>query len=237
MNQATTVGDSETEAEKTVTVTAYAEHGAFGSERDMADTLDDSTDYYERRRKKTRTVALEYDDGETEADEYVYNDAVRDALVEAGVAHPDLTVTDETEVSRPYANVPDSYSGTVCKRTTRALPDTLTGGIERRWSRKWQDDQRRTLVKIAAGGIDARRVLLHRSERDGRRKYETDKKHLSMQFTIDLGPADESTIKAWSEEVVAPFVKELNKLDWVHKVRVTDCKETVERDGDCFNAL
>lgn len=223
---------------KTVVVVAYAEHDAFKSERAMADALDPSRDYYERDYQRSRTVELVAtdDEGEVINREKVYCSDIKDALVEGGVGSPNLTVNEEVETSRPRKYSPSGVVSDLRDDLADDMPETLTGGVEQAkwWNYQWQDAESRTLARIRAGDLDYRKVLLHRTERNGRAKYEGRRKHLSMEFTIELGPAAEETVEARNDELVAEFVKELAHVDWVHKVRVSDCTETVEREGDCF---
>lgn len=225
---------------KTVTVIAYAEDGAFKSERDMANQLDPQRDYYERTRRTSRTVELVAtdDDGEVINREKVFCDDVRDALVEGGVGADNLEVNETVEVSRPYKRDPARFGQQVRDDAAGELPDMLSGGVERTWwSTKWQDADDVTRVRIRGGSVGYRRPLAHRTRRNGRRKYDpaAPRKHLSVEFTIELGTAASDLIETWSEEVVAAFVRQLANLSWTWKVRVAACTETVEREGDCFD--
>lgn len=228
-------GTDSGETKKTVQVVAYAEDQAYKSERAMADALD-ARDFYARERRTNRTVELVYEDENGhEHTAPVYPDEMRDALVEADVRSDELTVREEVDVSRPYAHRPGDVADDLRRELGRELPSTLAGGVTCVFGYKWQDDDRETKVRILSDGINYRRVLLHRTERNGRRKYETDRKHLSMAFTIELGPEDSAVVAEWSESVVAEFVKMLAGRDWVWKVRVADCTESIEREGDCFD--
>lgn len=237
--QKTRASDGEESQEKSVHVVAYATYGAFKSERDLADSLDPDTDYYDRERKKTRNVELVMDNPDGDPDDQftqrIYQSEIRDELVEHGVNSDVLKVAEEVEVTRPYAHSPQDAVREIRKEATADLPDNLAGGLECRYGYKWQDENWESLVTIHNGKIDSRRILLHQSERDGRRRYETERKHLSVQFRIELGPATEDLVSDWSETVVTGFVSALNKLSWVHRVRVADCTTTVSREGDCFN--
>lgn len=222
---------------KTVTVIAYAPYGAFKSVRDMADDLDATTDYYERdyrRDESVELVALD-DEGDEIQAEPVYCPDLRDALKAADIdGNVEVRVTND--VSRPYAHDPDSVARSTRTRLARKLPKELPGGVERGiFAYKWQDSDAMTRVHIRSDGIDSRRVMAHRTRRNGRRKWDTDRKHLSMAFTIELGPSDPRTVTTWSDMVVRKFVDMLVDEHWVERVRVADCTETVEREGDCFD--
>lgn len=221
---------------KTVTVVAYAANEAFKSERAMADALDGSRDYYERAYNRSETVALAFDDGETTRDIRVYGDKVKEALKEAEIDHEHLDVDVEETVSRPYRYSPDQYVDEVRRGLCSELPGALDGDISTGlWNYKWQNDDMETLVHIRKSGVDYRRVLVHRSERDGRRKYDSKRKHLSVAFTVEFGPASTDLVEEWSETVVPVMIRELYDLEWVEKVRIADCVENVERKGDCFD--
>lgn len=223
---------------KTVTVIAYAAHGAYTGARTMAADLDPSIDFYERDYRRSRTVRLVAldDEGEEIQGETIYCSDLKDALVNATI-DGDLRVVEEVEVSRPYAHEPHTVVKDIRSRLARALPDELAGGVERAdwWSYKWQDDDNVSKVFIRSGRIDHRRVLAHHTRRNGRRKYDTTRKHLSMEFTIELGPESGDIVAEWNETVVARFVEMLVDEPWVERVRVSDCVETIEREGDCFD--
>jgi hypothetical protein len=230
--------DAGSMTEKTVTVIAYAANDAFKSERAMADALDQSRDYYERDYQRSRTVSLALDRDGDEYTEQVWNSDLADALLEGGVDHGDVSVVEDVEVSRPYAHSPRRAVKQARDSIVADLPDELSSGLTRGlWGYKWQDDDAVTKVSVDARNVDYRRVLVHRSERGGRRKYDSERKHLSMQFNITLGEATEAKIESWTDEVVKPFIEHLYDLSWVERVRVTDCVEHVEREGDCFDAL
>lgn len=231
-------GSTESEQKKTVTIVAYGALDTYDSLRDMADTLDPTRDYYERKYQRNRSVEVVVldEDGEEAGSEKVFNSAVRDALVEHGVAADNVEVREEHDVKRPYRHSPDKMASDLRKEIGRRLPDELPGGLSQSWyDRKWQDESHETKVRIRSQGLDNRRVLVHRSKRGGRRKYDSDRKHPSAQFTIELGPADGDLVEKWNRKVVEAFIRELHDEYWVERVRVTDCAETVEREGDCFD--
>lgn len=224
--------------EKTVTVIAYAADQAFASEREMADELDGENDYYARERNVSEKTRLVYDDGERETSERVHYDRIAEALRDADVDSDVLSVEHERDVSRTYKYSPSRFANNVRDDLTAELPDNLSGGVSRGlWGHKWQDENRTTRVDVRARGVDYRRVLAHRTERNGRRKYDQryDRKRLSVEFTVSLGPDAEHIVDAWNSEVVEPFVQNLADVEWVEHVRVADCTETVEREGDCFD--
>lgn len=231
--------DAGEKQKKTVTIIAYAPHQAFKSARHLADELDASIDYYERKRYTTRTVELVLTDDDDDGHEHrqtVYDRDIADALVADGVGHDHLSVEEETEVSKPYAHNPKDWARSLRAEVAAALPDDLGHGAGRPalYSYKWQNDDYETVVQVRVPDIDQRRVLLHRSERDGRRKWQTDRKHLSVEFTVEFGAAATEAVTDWSEVAVPAVVQNLYGRGWVERVRVADCTETFEREGDCF---
>lgn len=218
---------------KTVQITAYGKKGL--SKRQFADSMC-SKDMTERHTVENRTVKLEYDGDRRVRSVNIRDDSFRAELIAADIESEKLRVVDETTTADEYKHSLGKATTVVAEKFAEDLPDKLPGGLTRRdfWDTRWANDQDESIVRIKGCRIGERKLLKHRSERSSEDRFESDKELVAAEFRVELGPATEAEVSKLSKEVVKPFIRMLNKEEWSDRVRVSDCKEKVERKGDCF---
>lgn len=246
--QSTTDAQPETTTKKTVSIMAYgANEGA--SNRMFAQAIDQSTDFTERRTRTTDTCKIHFtnrwgDDSDTKIDREAYLALAGDDAGEPEDGEDfsetlevnEGTLTREIEHSEEYRYGPRTGASNLLDEASDALPSEITGGhTESTWGTKYQNDEDVTKVRVSSRGISKKKVLVHQSERDSSEDmFEGDTEYPAAEYSVTLEGTPEE-VEAWSEEVISPLLTALATADGVHKVRVTDCKETVEKEGDCFN--
>lgn len=225
----------EPQVEKTVTIIGYLADDP-GDKRDAAAQIDPHSDYTERERRESRSVEIVYDDPDTDREQTqsVFSADMADALAQTGLEDP-FSVNVERDVNNDYVRATFEAGNSVRKRLVRdTLPHEI-GDLERSFHRKYQTENRITKIQIDVEGPEESRVLKHHDTRTAENRFEDETSRMALTFSVTMGPADESDVEHWSKQVVDPLAKALAREEWTGRVRIADCKETVEKQGDCFD--
>lgn len=218
---------------KTVTVNAYGRPNTYGSDREFADALDPAHDYHARStREKTKRLAV-LDDLEIDLYHDVYEDI--QGKVDDGFNLGDVVVEERTRTTSEFSRAPSE----AVRQVTRDFGETIdppTGLSPHGWNdHVWLDENDEWAVNIRSSKLKDRSVLTHHDRRTPDTRHESDTPVMSAQWTVELGPATEAEIETWTDAITGPFADHVARLDAIEKVRIANCKERVEREGDCFD--
>lgn len=224
---------------KTVTVMAYSLR-ATDSPRAFAERIDPKgRDMFkqEEQERSERNIRMTDEDGEESS--IWLNKRQFNILKESGAIDPEneqVSLVKETETKVEYETSLGYVASNVASEIAKEMPSL--DGLEQHslWEKRFQNDLSETKVRIRGKSFDTGRIFKHQSARQGSDRFEGDDDVAYVQFELTFD-GEEDEVNNWSETLVPAFIKELNDMQGVGKVRMTDCKETVEREGDCFNAL
>lgn len=221
--------------EKTVTVMAYAAAPEI-DHREFADQFTDR-DMYERKTRETTSQKVVWtdEDGE-EHDHIVLEDDLFDVLQDAvDPEHDRASVVRETKEKTKFKHSLSSATSDVADISN--APDELAGGVESGfWDDRWKTDEGRTAVRVSSYGINDQRVLAHRSRRSDDDMYESEYTVPAAKWEIQFdGPPE--LVDVWADDVVGWFLQDLADIRAFGKIRITDCEETVSKNGDCFGSV
>lgn len=216
--------------EKTVTVNAYAPD--FGSDREFADALDDERDYYETRSRTRHTYVASLGDYNFEIASETYDGL--SAEIDAGVDTGELSIERRESTTQDHRYSPSTAPNRLAERFCESLEFE---GLQRAdyLGNVWKDDEGEWIIHVRSINLQPRRVLAHHDRRTSENRYEGDEEVMSAQWTINLGPASEAEVDEWNERITGPFAQFIAENPAVEKVRIADCKERVEKEGDCFD--
>lgn len=228
--------DADEQVKKTVTINGYAKPGEYEDSdegrRRFADALDEDTDFFDRRSRDRTTRYAVLDELKIDLCWDVYEDLKE--KVDAGFDIGDARLTVEEETTSEYRyrvqeagrNLADSFGRSIdCPEGL--APHSYNEHV-------WVDDDE-WIVVIRSRKPKLRQVLAHHDRRTRKHRFESDEPVMSFQWNVELGPATEDFIDLWSEQVTGPFADYVARNTAINKVRIADCKERVEREGDCFN--
>lgn len=236
-----------TNMEKKVTVIGYAGN-PDQSVREFASEFDpEGRDFTEREESEYRRCYVSHWDSEEgeRVEEYISEDAY-EVLLNSSAFDPenDENVRLKREVSHSvnYARDPEEAVGSVVEEVFEEMMESEVGDALdddgyylNEYGPYVGDEVMNKLATFGEKDVTEQKVLVHQSERDeADSKFETDAKRPALQFTVTL-EGDEETVEELSEKVVGYYMGRVARLNGVTKVRVSDCVEKVEREGDCFD--
>lgn len=233
--------------QKDVTIIAYADDSGVTGDREFANLFDpEGRDFNEREESERQNRYLRHynsDEGQYE-EEYLSEDAYN-VLMNTSAFDPDNNdrVTLRREVT---CDVNHKH------RTQQAVVSVMQDAFDELWDAEkpaledyrlkaygpqiqdgdtWED-----LVTFNPGRISSQTVLVHQAERTDENRFEGDQRRKGFSLTINMD-ASEEEVDTFSNVVIPHFMSYISQLNGVGKVRVSDCKKRVEKEGDCFDAL
>lgn len=227
---------------KEVTVMAYSAEQSQ-SEREFAAAVDpDERDLYAQEESSTTRRFIRYTDSEGKEQEFrlTYEEELFDALTESGAIDPEnerVSVVEETETEMEYVTSTGEVGSSIKKAVGKALPDEIAGLNSGMWNYRWQDNAAETRVRLSSYGFSENRVMAHQGRRgNGEERFETEEEWPCYKLKVNIN-GDEEQVQKWSEAFVPQVIEVLSDFEGIGKVRITACTETVEKEGDCFDAL
>lgn len=246
------IGNDKTGAQtkKTITLNAYADpsvvDGAHfdGTETDeeieeiartFATVLSEDRDFFETttREETDKYLAL---DGQRFDLDWESEDEL-EQLVADGANLGDFEFVTKTSSTTEYRHGPVSAGRELREEFVADLD--VPPGLTQRWDRRFEDAETgETMIRFSGYEATPRRRLVHQSERTPATRFEDDDptaRQMAVQWIITLGPASEAQIEQWSTSVVGAFSTFVARQHGIETVRIADCTETLEREGDCFD--
>lgn len=223
--------------QKTVTVIGYSTDESQ-SERAFAHALDPrGRDLFEQEEKTNTKQYIRWTDDEGEEQEKFIREDLFDAIKESGAFDPEnerVQVVEETTTEMKYTTRLYSVGNSVKSEVCEHMPDEIDGLTKGIWTRKWQNEQGETQIEVIGNGLTSERVMAHQATRNAGQRFETEDERPCVKLQVEMNGTDEE-VESWSEDVVPQIVEGLSDFDAVGKVRITDCKTRIEKEGDCFN--
>lgn len=230
--------------EKEVTIIGYGADPDM-SARAFAGTFDpEGRDFTEREESDyTRHYLTYYDADEGErVQDYLSEDAYQ-TLLNTDAFDPEnddgVDLKREVENTVGYAHDSKEAVSAAVNEIFEALkeedPESLEDYYLNEYGPYVGDEVMNKLVTFGGYSVTRQRVLVHQSEREeSDDRFETDDERPAVQFTVTI-ESDEEEVAHLSDEVVGYFMDRVARHDAIEKVRVSDCMEKVERQGDCFD--
>lgn len=220
-----------TTVKKTVTVNAYAPD--FGSDREFANALDGVRDYFDTKTASRTDYYLNIGDYSVDLSSDAFR-RVRDEI-DAGANVGEVTVEERQRSTQEYRYRPINAPGKISDRFADTVGE-FDGLHQPEFLKSvWKNGDGDWMINIRNRSLEPRRVLAHHDVRTSENRYEGDGKVMSAQWSIALGPASEAEVEEWNERITGPFAQFVAEQPAVQKVRIADCKERVEKKGDCFD--
>lgn len=237
-----TQADAQAETvEKTVTIIGYAQDTDL-SEREFANEFDPEGRDFTATEEKTnsRHYLRHYDNEDNEWKEEYVSEGAYEKLLDALNFDPenlDATLTRDVTHKVKHKRRTTEAVTSVVEQAFETLPE-FEGLRAKDYGPKlidnstWED-----VATFEAHAVDQQGVLVHQSEREAAdERYEDPEKRPALSVMVTLTGTDKR-VESLSEGVVSTVMETVAGLDGVGKVRVSDCKKSVETEGDCFNAL
>lgn len=217
----------EPEVEKEVTVMGYPNTDEIGDYewKRLASLVMSDTDWYEQTVRTSESHFLVFNDEQSDRVEV----ASKTQANEVAARRKDVYVETETD-----ADEYDAHSRFDAGREFRdalmdELPDEVSG-LEK--SGRQYKRNGACVCSISASLSSSERVLKRREDRTEDDGYEDGGPTTAISVTFSIGPAPQTEVQKWSEDIIEVASTTLGRWDGIQKVRVAEC--TVSKQGDCF---